>query len=99
MHQGADQELTTTDTEDNFPMQIAFALLILAGLLLLGLATGFLLAVSIGIRRQDRNGTYRSLRQDGNHSALSRSSRAVVGLRFRDDRRELPDSGRTPTAV
>ncbi|PWV52992.1 MULTISPECIES: hypothetical protein [Nocardiopsis] len=79
--------------------QIAFVILILAGLLLLGLATGFLLAVSIGIRRADRNRTYRSLRRNGNDSALSRSSRAVVGLRFRDDRGELPDRGRTPTAV
>ncbi|WP_017590704.1 hypothetical protein [Nocardiopsis ganjiahuensis] len=80
-------------------MITTFDILMLAGLVLMGLAAGFFLAVSIGIRRQDNRGSYRSLRQDDDDSALSRTGRGLVGLRFREDRRELPVQSRTPTAV
>lgn len=73
----------------------------LVGVVLLGLAAGFFLAVSIGIRRQDRRGTYRSLRQEGESTPLSRTGSLVVGLRFRDEEHPVvtPSPGRTPTAV
>lgn len=80
-------------------MEIAFIILIFVGLLLMGLAAGFLLAISIGIRRRDHRGSYRSLREEGDESALSRSSRVFLGLRFRDQQRDLPARSRTPTAV
>ncbi|MGW5879187.1 hypothetical protein ACWFMI_21835 [Nocardiopsis terrae] len=80
-------------------METTFVILSFAGLVLMGLATGFFLTVSIGIRRRDSRGSYRSLRRGGNDSALDRSGRAVCGLRFREDRSELPDQSRTPTAV
>ncbi|WP_304453480.1 hypothetical protein [Nocardiopsis sp. YSL2] len=59
------------------PVFIAFI-----GLVLLGLAAGFFLAISIGIRRQDNSGRYRSLREEDDNSALSRTGSLVVGLRF-----------------
>ena len=86
-------------------MITTFDILMLAGLVLMGLAAGFFLAVSIGIRRQDNRGSYRSLRQEDDDSALSRTGRGLVGLRFREDQRglsvqsELPVQSRTPTAV
>jgi hypothetical protein len=80
-------------------MIATFDILLLAGLLLIGLAAGFFLAVSIGIRRQDNRGSYRSLREAGDDSALSRTGRGLVGLRFREDKQELPVQNRTPTAV
>lgn len=79
-------------------MITTFDILMLAGLVLMGLSAGFFLAVSIGIRRQDSRGSYRSLRQNGNDSALSRTGRGLVGLRFRDDQQQ-PVQSRTPTAV
>ncbi|MEU0241339.1 hypothetical protein ABZ234_26955 [Nocardiopsis sp. NPDC006198] len=57
----------------------------LVGVVLLGLAVGFLLAVSIGIRRRDSRGAYRSLRGD-DPIALSRTGRLVVGLRFTNEK-------------
>ncbi len=60
-------------------------LLIIGGLVLTGLAAGFLLAVSFGIRQRDRKGGYRSLRDDEESGALSRSGRRIVGLGFRED--------------
>lgn len=85
-------------------MEPAFIALTFVGLLLLGLAVGFFLAVSIGIRRQDSRGSYRSLRDDDNDSALSHTSRFVCGLHFRgdeitDDTTSLPAQDRTPTAA
>lgn len=85
-------------------METTFIALTLVGLILLGLAVGFFLAISIGIRRQDSRGSYRSLRDDDNDSALSHTSRFVCGLHFRDDEDEadtapLPAQGRTPTAA
>ncbi|MFE3461935.1 hypothetical protein ACFXKD_30705 [Nocardiopsis aegyptia] len=89
------------------PVFIAFI-----GLVLLGLAAGFFLAISIGIRRQDNRGRYRSLREEDDNSALSRTGSLVVGLHFangaatgrRDRTRDaararaaLPE--RTPSAV
>lgn len=73
----------------------------LVGVVLLGLAAGFFLAVSIGIRRQDRRGTYRSLRGDGEGTPLSRTGSLVVGLRFRDGEHpaSAPSADRTPTSV
>ncbi|WP_435111436.1 hypothetical protein [Nocardiopsis synnemataformans] len=73
----------------------------LVGVVLLGLAAGFFLAVSIGIRRQDRRGTYRSLRRDDGGTPLSRTGSLVVGLRFRDGEHPAaaPSTDRTPTAV
>jgi hypothetical protein len=59
------------------PVFIAFI-----GLVLLGLAAGFFLAISIGIRRQDNRGRYRSLRDEDDNSALSRTGSLVVGLHF-----------------
>lgn len=59
------------------PVFIAFI-----GLVLLGLAAGFFLAISIGIRRQDNRGRYRSLREEDDNSALSRTGSLVVGLHF-----------------
>ncbi|WP_150245460.1 hypothetical protein [Nocardiopsis quinghaiensis] len=75
----------------------------LVGVVLLGLATGFFLAVSIGIRRRDK-GTYRSLRDDEESTPLSRTGSLVVGLRFRDGERSAPEPShsspdRTPSAV
>lgn len=85
-------------------METTFIVLTLVGLILLGLAVGFFLAVSIGIRRQDSRGSYRSLRDDDNDSALSHTSRFVCGLHFRDDETiddtaPLPAQDRTPTAA
>ncbi|MFI6576972.1 hypothetical protein ACIBFB_14325 [Nocardiopsis sp. NPDC050513] len=71
----------------------------LAGVVLLGLAAGFFLAVSIGIRRQDRRGSYRSLRDDDDRSALSRTGSLVVGLRFANDAHSPDRRDRTPSAV
>ncbi|MEV2276439.1 hypothetical protein AB0I72_12690 [Nocardiopsis sp. NPDC049922] len=71
----------------------------LVGVVLLGLAAGFFLAVSIGIRRQDRRGSYRSLRQEDDRSALSRTGSLVVGLRFTNDAPSPDRRDRTPTAV
>ncbi|KOX18315.1 hypothetical protein [Nocardiopsis sp. NRRL B-16309] len=89
------------------PVFIAFI-----GLVLLGLAAGFFLAISIGIRRQDNRGRYRSLREEDDNSALSRTGSLVVGLRFANgtatERRDRtpgpagtrdPLQERTPSAV
>ncbi|WP_306369221.1 hypothetical protein [Nocardiopsis sp. CC223A] len=88
-----------------------FASVIIAvGGLLLALAAGFFLAVSIGIRRQDRRGGYRSLREEDDNSALSRTGSLIVGLHFanptpREDLarvpapRSAPEQDRTPTTV
>ena len=72
----------------------------LVGVVLLGLAVGFLLAISIGMRRQDRRGTYRSLRGDDS-TALSRTGSLVVGLRFANEKPSgpPPPQGRTSTPV
>ncbi|MBR8744979.1 hypothetical protein [Nocardiopsis sp. MG754419] len=85
-------------------METTFIALTLIGLVLLGLAVGFFLAISIGIRRQDSRGRYRSLRDDDDDSALSHTGRYVCGLRFRADETDpetdaLPTDDRTPTAV
>ncbi|WP_017571853.1 hypothetical protein [Nocardiopsis halotolerans] len=79
-------------------------LVTLVGVVLLGLAAGFFLAVSIGIRRQDRKGTYRSLREGDESTPLSRTGSLVVGLRFRAEDRsgeDRPDGtpDRTPSTV
>ncbi|MFD6949364.1 hypothetical protein A6A08_12570 [Nocardiopsis sp. TSRI0078] len=79
-------------------------LIALVGVVLLGLAAGFFLAVSIGIRRRDNRGTYRSLRDDEESTPLSRTGSLVVGLRFRGGGPSAPAPGRassdrTPTAV
>ncbi|GAB3687454.1 hypothetical protein [Nocardiopsis oceani] len=82
-------------------METTFMILTFAGLALMGLAAGFFLAISIGIRRQDNRGRYRSLREDDNDSALSHTGRLVCGLRFRTDEDDdgLPAQDRTPTAA
>ncbi|SIO84261.1 hypothetical protein [Nocardiopsis sp. JB363] len=84
-------------------METTFIVLTFVGLILLGLAVGFFLAISIGIRRQDSRGRYRSLRDDDNDSALSYTGRVVCGLRFRDEATtgtaNLPTQDRTPTAA
>ncbi|MDE3721754.1 hypothetical protein PWG71_10170 [Nocardiopsis sp. N85] len=82
-------------------------LIALVGVVLLAVAAGFLLAISIGIRRQDNRGSYRSLREEDDNSALSRTGSLVVGLRFANTapRRRVtappPATGRdrTPTTV
>ena len=76
-------------------------LITLVGIVLLGLALGFFLAVSIGIRRRDSRGTYRSLRDDETSTSLSRTGNLVVGLRFPGGERPAasPPQDRTPTAV
>jgi len=75
--------------------------IMLVGVVLLGLAVGFLLAVSIGIRRQDSRGSYRSLREEDDTTALSRTGSLVVGLRFPNGKpaEPSPSQNRTPTAV
>ena len=78
-------------------MEITFIVLTFVGLILLGLAVGFLLAISIGIRRQDNRGRYRSLRDKGHDSALSHTGRYVCGLRFPSDAASAQD--RTPTTA
>ena len=81
-------------------METTFMILTFAGLALMGLAAGFFLAISIGIRRQDNRGRYRSLREDDNDSALSHTGRFVCGLRFRTDEDDgLSAQDRTPTAA
>ncbi|WP_116245903.1 hypothetical protein [Nocardiopsis sp. FIRDI 009] len=75
------------------PLVIAFV-----GLVLLGLAAGFLLAISIGIRRQDRRRGFRSLREEDDNNVLSRAGSLVVGLRFANDTRS-PEQERTPSTV
>ena len=76
-------------------------LITLVGIVLLGLALGFFLAVSIGIRRRDSRGTYRSLRDDETSTPLSRTGNLVVGLRFPGGARpaDAPSQDHTPTAV
>lgn len=78
-------------------MSIFPILVILLGLLLLGLSAGFLLAISFGIRRQDRRGSYRSLRDKDDESALSRTGSRVVGLHFSNDSSDSASRGRAPT--
>lgn len=78
-------------------MSIFPVFIILLGLLLLGLSAGFFLAISFGIRRQDRRGSYRSLRDEGEESALSRTGSYVVGLHFSNDDPEGTSRDRTPT--
>jgi hypothetical protein len=86
------------------------SVIIAVGGLLLALAAGFFLAVSIGIRRQDGRGGYRSLREEDDNSALSRTGSMIVGLHFANPtRREntarvpaprpAPERDRTPTTV
>ncbi|MFD6096325.1 hypothetical protein ACFVWN_08125 [Nocardiopsis flavescens] len=88
-----------------------FASVIIAvGGLLLALAAGFFLAISIGIRRQDGRGGYRSLREEDDNSALSRTGSLIVGLHFTNASprgaaarvpapRTAPERDRTPTTV
>lgn len=59
-----------------------FVLIAVTGLVLMGLSAGFFLAVSIGIQRQDRSSGYRALRDDDEHSRLSRTGSRVVGLGY-----------------
>lgn len=84
-----------------------FVLIAVAGLVLMGLSTGFFLAVSIGIQRQDRFSGYRALRDEDEHSRLSRTGSRVVGLKYYGPASEEPDgsddtdehgTARTPTA-
>ncbi|WP_017605679.1 hypothetical protein [Nocardiopsis alkaliphila] len=79
-------------------METTFIALTFIGLLLLGLVVGFFLAISIGIRRQDNRGRYRSLRDEENDSALSHTGRYVCGLRFRDDTAKAAQD-RAPTTA
>ncbi|MFL1379225.1 hypothetical protein [Nocardiopsis protaetiae] len=72
------------------------SLIIAVGGLLLALAAGFFLAISIGIRRQDGRGGYRSLREEDDNSALSRTGSMVVGLHFANP---TPRPGATRTAA
>ncbi|WP_201776559.1 hypothetical protein [Allosalinactinospora lopnorensis] len=55
---------------------------IFTGLALLLTALGFLVAVSIRIRLDDRSKGYRSLRNDEGTGALSHSVRLLVDLHF-----------------
>ncbi|GAB3487169.1 hypothetical protein [Nocardiopsis coralliicola] len=66
-----------------------------AALVLAGLAFGFLLAVSIGIRRSDRRGGYRSLRDDSDTGRLALSGQRVCGLGFRDADPALATAAKT----
>lgn len=83
-----------------------FVLIAVTGLVLMGLAAGFFLAVSIGIQRQDRFSGYRALRDEDEHSRLSRTGSRVVGLGYygpssdADDSDDADEHGteRTPTA-
>ncbi|QVQ51432.1 hypothetical protein J4H86_21925 [Spiractinospora alimapuensis] len=62
-------------------------LLILLGLVFLGVALGFVVAVSLGIRGEDRTGRYRSLRNRERLGPLARVGRRLVGLSIRPDER------------
>lgn len=79
-------------------METTFLALTFIGLILLGLVVGFFLAISIGIRRQDNRGRYRSLRDEENDSALSHTGRYVCGLHFRGGTAEATQD-RTPTTA
>ncbi|PSK87355.1 hypothetical protein CLV63_13210 [Murinocardiopsis flavida] len=59
-------------------------MVVITGLILLGLAFGFLTAVSIGMKREDRRGGYRGLRHSSESGALSHSGRMLVNLNFRN---------------
>lgn len=67
-------------------------MVVITGLVLLGLAFGFLVAVSIGMKREDRRGGYRGLRDSSESGALSHSGRMLVNLNFRDIDGRLADS-------
>lgn len=78
-----------------------FVLIAVTGLVLMGLSAGFFLAVSIGIQRQDRSSGYRALRDEDEHSRLSRTGSRVVGLGYYGPSCEDADehgTERAPTA-
>lgn len=60
-------------------------LLVLMGLVLLGAALGFVAAVSLGMRREDETGEYRSLRNGARLNPLAKAGRRMVGLSIRPD--------------
>ncbi|GAA3741932.1 hypothetical protein [Salinactinospora qingdaonensis] len=53
------------------------------GLILMVVAVGYLTAVSIGIKRDDRRVGYRALRDGSESGPLSTSGRRLVNLSFR----------------
>ncbi|WP_393916574.1 hypothetical protein [Halostreptopolyspora alba] len=59
-------------------------LVVISGLALLVTALGFLVAVSIRIKLDDRRRAYRSLRNDDSGGTLSNSGRRLSGLNFPD---------------
>lgn len=59
-------------------------LVVISGLALLVTALGFLVAVSIRIKLDDRRRPFRSLRNDDGGSTLSNSGRRLSGLNFPD---------------
>lgn len=69
-------------------------LLVVAGLVVTGLALGFLFAVSLGVRGRERKGGHPSLRDDPEQGPLRASGRRAVGPSFRDEAR--PSAGLYP---
>ncbi|WP_017576704.1 hypothetical protein [Nocardiopsis kunsanensis] len=78
-----------------------FVLTAVTGLVLMVLSAGFFLAVSFGIQRQDRFSGYRALRDEDEHSRLSRTGSRVVGLGYygpSSDGADEHGTQHTPTA-
>ncbi|WP_046468941.1 hypothetical protein [Allosalinactinospora lopnorensis] len=65
-------------------------LVIISGLVLLVTALGFLVAVSVRIKLDDRRRAYRSLRNDEDGGTLSNSGRRLVDLNF-PEQPAIPD--------
>lgn len=55
------------------------------GVALLGLAVGFLVAVSLGSKRADHPSGYRSWRDRSHSGPLERTARSIMGVTIRDN--------------
>ncbi len=60
-------------------------LVVFSGLTLLVTALGYLIAISIRIKLDDRRRAYRSLRHDDGGGTLSNSGRRLVDLQFPEE--------------
>ncbi|MDS1272152.1 hypothetical protein RIF23_17825 [Lipingzhangella sp. LS1_29] len=60
-------------------------LIAITGILLLVCALGWLTAVSLGMRLDDRRGAYGAIRADSERGTLARVGRRVVGLHVAED--------------
>lgn len=64
---------------------MVFLLVIFLGTTLLVLAFGFLAAITLGMRLEDKQGDYGAIRADAERGALSRTGRRLVGLHIADN--------------